>query len=539
MKILINFSLINYISKLYLICNLHQYSNSIKNKNVVINNTLDNNIIISNTTSFKNKKIKNNDFISYCNDDHDCKPMYNCNKNKICEHKNVFPLAFTEFIGYSLSSFLSALAIFSGSGGGLVITGALMYVGNFSTTEAIPITILSVFFTSTYNFSLGLKFKQNNPETDFAEYKSVLVMLPMMLLGSKLGSILNYILPTIITSFIMIIILVYVFTNFYKKYKNVSIIEQKKLLNNYNNLDNNSNILKDKFKETNIHLIEEKYIEMNYIDNTLINHKIIDKINQLDKNDNKTTNIDENKTTLNEIEKEENSSFPLKWVKLILLTLTIYIVDLILEGNKKFKSIINVSFCSKLYFLIFFVFIVCLCLNVKYNRYAIRKQYLYYKSIFPSYYSYRYEVLSSNNEYSILIYSTLAGMLAGVLGVGGGLILSPYMFYLGFSPKTTTSTASLLVIFTSFSSSLMFFMLGTLNIQYSIAIMIPSFIFLTIFNKFINEYIKNSGKQSLLLLILMIVVSISFILTIFSTIYKIDYSFKSKSNLFELNSYCN
>lgn len=57
------------------------------------------------------------------------------------------------------------------------------------------------------------------------------------------------------------------------------------------------------------------------------------------------------------------------------------------------------------------------------------------------------------------IYSFISGVMAGLLGIGGGLILGPLLLELGLHPVVSTATSNFLVLFTSSSTSIQFILL--------------------------------------------------------------------------------
>lgn len=57
------------------------------------------------------------------------------------------------------------------------------------------------------------------------------------------------------------------------------------------------------------------------------------------------------------------------------------------------------------------------------------------------------------------LYSFLSGLMAGLLGIGGGLILGPLLLELGLHPVVSTATSNFLVLFTSSSTSIQFILL--------------------------------------------------------------------------------
>lgn len=53
-------------------------------------------------------------------------------------------------------------------------------------------------------------------------------------------------------------------------------------------------------------------------------------------------------------------------------------------------------------------------------------------------------------------YAFVSGVMAGLLGIGGGLILGPLLLQLGLHPIVSTATSNFLVLFTSSSTSIQF-----------------------------------------------------------------------------------
>merc|ERR1719323_1677716 len=52
-----------------------------------------------------------------------------------------------------------------------------------------------------------------------------------------------------------------------------------------------------------------------------------------------------------------------------------------------------------------------------------------------------------------LVMGTVTGCLAGLVGIGGGLIFSPFFLIMGVDPSVAVATSSTCVIFTSCSTS--------------------------------------------------------------------------------------
>eukprot|EP01068_Selenidium_serpulae_P008184 Selendium_serpulae@DN4909_c0_g1_i2.p1 len=71
--------------------------------------------------------------------------------------------------------------------------------------------------------------------------------------------------------------------------------------------------------------------------------------------------------------------------------------------------------------------------------------------------------------------SFLAGVAAGCLGIGGGLIKGPLMLAIGLSPMSATTTATYMILFTASTNSLLYALLGRMEMYPSLWFYLVSF----------------------------------------------------------------
>lgn len=125
----------------------------------------------------------------------------------------------------------------------------------------------------------------------------------------------------------------------------------------------------------------------------------------------------------------------------------------------------------------------------------------------------------------IIVYYPLVGLfggiMAGLLGIGGGLILGPILLELGIHPIVSTSTSNFLVLFTSSSTTLQFGLHGMLNINYGIILVLASSFGSYFGTKVIQKLIHESGRSSFLVFALAIVLGLSTLLIPSYTFYQI------------------
>lgn len=65
--------------------------------------------------------------------------------------------------------------------------------------------------------------------------------------------------------------------------------------------------------------------------------------------------------------------------------------------------------------------------------------------------------------FSLSLIGAFAGLLSGILGIGGGGIISPLMLMLGFNPKKITAITAFVVPFSSFSGFLTYWSMGIVD----------------------------------------------------------------------------
>ncbi len=161
---------------------------------------------------------------------------------------------------------------------------------------------------------------------------------------------------------------------------------------------------------------------------------------------------------------EDRYPIKLDIIKSLFLLEFILIVDQLIEGNVKFGSIVGIKKysyflyrCSVIYWIIFFSFGVFCVYVAKYFIQRIKKEAeANLNRITESFRISRQETEIIND---IMFKCFYGGMVAGMLGIGGAVILTPLMLQLRVDPIVATSTSNFLLILTSSTASILF-MLG-------------------------------------------------------------------------------
>jgi len=91
-------------------------------------------------------------------------------------------------------------------------------------------------------------------------------------------------------------------------------------------------------------------------------------------------------------------------------------------------------------------------------------------------------------------YSFIAGIAAGLMGIGGGMVKGPILLEMGVPAIVQSATSSFMILFTSSATTFQFMILGLLPYDYSIWYFIWGFASTYVGNIYINYLVKKYKK---------------------------------------------
>jgi len=142
------------------------------------------------------------------NEDCSQAPFYICSEDSICVHKSIFPIHPIEFLGLIVLPILIGFANVGGIGGGGLTVPLLMTFWGFNTKESIAISGSMQFVGSVVRYFYSFNSKHPEKDSTHIDYGIVIVMLPLVILGSFIGVIINIIMPPIILSIMLTMLLI-------------------------------------------------------------------------------------------------------------------------------------------------------------------------------------------------------------------------------------------------------------------------------------------------------------------------------------------
>jgi len=117
--------------------------------------------------------------------------------------------------------------------------------------------------------------------------------------------------------------------------------------------------------------------------------------------------------------------------------------------------------------------------------------------------------------YSMIKYpliATAAGTLGGLLGIGGGMIVSPLLMELGVEPRVAAATSAMCVMITASSSTVQYGLLGYYNWQYLVYFMIMGIIGTAIGVTVVGHVITKYNRKSLIIFSVAVIMGLAVIL---------------------------
>eukprot|EP00947_MAST-08B_sp_MAST-8B-sp1_P005898 g5898.t1 len=107
----------------------------------------------------------------------------------------------------------------------------------------------------------------------------------------------------------------------------------------------------------------------------------------------------------------------------------------------------------------------------------------------------------------IIPFVFLAGIVAGLIGIGGGMVLGPIMLEIGVNPMVSSSVTATNVLLSSSTVAIVFLASDLVDPLFALLYLIACFFGAYIGVKYVKQVVKRTGRQSLVVLMLAFVIS--------------------------------
>ncbi|CAH0515318.1 unnamed protein product [Peronospora belbahrii] len=458
-------------------------------------------------------------------------------RSGVCIDNALLPLTREEISG-SIGAFVATiLASGAGLGGGGLLVPLYMILMEKSSHEAVPLSKATIFGGAIASFLLNVRkhhpLVRNRPLID---YETILLMEPMTLAGTIIGVNMNAVFPEWLITLCIVWLLTTTALRTYNKGKRIWKEEtdaDKKIVADivayWRLIPYESN-----FKH--FHVVVRAYLRWKAYkspEKDKLRLKIIAEHVSSDKEHISCTSTEastEDETSSDENENESlmrrgiqntvakfvsvkqiikaRRTVPIVDMGVLLLTWVVLVLFSMAKGGHGTPSIIKLSCGSIGYWMLtvlsfpFFV-VVTIHFGIKISRFHTMLQ--------ASDYTYAKGDMMWT-KHAVLKYPalcTLAGVAAGLLGIGGGMIKGPLLIEMGLLPQVSSATSSSMILFTSSATTIQFIVMGTLPVEHALWHGMVGFIAALIGQLGMSYLIKRYRKSALVIFFIAIVIGVS------------------------------
>mmetsp|Transcript_35687 Transcript_35687/g.40694 ORF Transcript_35687/g.40694 Transcript_35687/m.40694 type:complete len:584 (+) Transcript_35687:74-1825(+) len=348
------------------------------------------------------------------------------------------------------------------------------------------------------------------------DFDMALFLSPMEMAGAVLGVVIQKVLPNWL--YLLIAALVLSFTA-YKTYKKFFQAREKERKEEQTNAEASEGVevLNEKVEDTNIEggcseNSDKKKAASGNNDNNVENNNTTD---EKDVTENEKAKMEEESSKLRkEYLREDMCQYPrdkifsllILWIGLFLLTL--------FKGGKGVTSVFGIDCKSPWYYvLIALQFLWMFSFAIFYGIKIMRKQAARLKVQYP--YLPEDPVWNAKSVRFFGVFTFIAGIIAGLIGIGGGMVLGPLMLVMGIHPRVSSATTATMIVLTSSSVAVMFVTSGLVPWSYALFYFLICLCGAVIGKSKIDGYVKRTGRSSLLIFILATIIAFATIGCIF------------------------
>ncbi|KAL3945588.1 MAG: hypothetical protein SGBAC_000328 [Bacillariaceae sp.] len=370
------------------------------------------------------------------------------------DHKSMFPLQYSDKVGFTCAIVGLMVAAGGGIGGGGILVPIYILVMGFTPKHAIPLSNITVFGGAIANSYLNAKKRHPLTDRPLVDWDLILVMEPLTIAGALMGAFLNKILPEIFLVTMLVILLSFTAYTTLKKAIKMYKLETIKM--------REQGFKPDGSKESELTQIknDERAEDQAASSNDLIeNMELQEGEAPADKEDEKNYSAE-----LAEILQEER--FAPKMNINILIGLFVVILSMnLLKGGGAFPSPIGITCGSGVFWATNIIMLVWILFITWYARSYLVKR-------FDTKARVGYKYIEGDIQWdarATVVYPgvcCLAGFFAGMFGVGGGIVKGPLMLAMGVHPAVASASSACMILFTSFTATTSFFVFGLLDRQY-------------------------------------------------------------------------
>jgi len=384
-------------------------------------------------------------------------------------------------LGVFLITFGAAGAAGGGIGGGGLYVPLLIIVIGFDTKEAVAISQGCIVGAAIAHLLLNAGKKHPLLEKPVVDYAALLVLEPMLLSGALIGVMLNGMLPSVVILLILIFVLTLGAYKTGKRAMKISRSEKEQSTTDLKELTSDADQVAQNVEMTTPETDKtEDAVEAGAVE-------VSSDVEEA---------VAESKIGWEYVMWKKLGTVSLLWV--------ILCVGVIIRGSSVGEeSMAGIYYCSGAFWGVYAAIpIVQMAFSAYFGKIEIDRTALddnlnaVQRTSSKALLDYKEVEWNWTNVARYMIYAFVCGTLAGCLGIGGGLVLSPLLLELGFYPAVASGISGMAVLVTSTSALLAYGLAKRVYWQFVIVLMPLTFISTMIGKVLIDRYAERNNKQS-------------------------------------------
>ena len=461
-----------------------------------------------------------------CFVDSDCLELNSC-RDGLCEHKSLFPLATSEIVGIFVMIVVSTIANAGGVGGSSMTISLMLLMHKFNPHTSVALTQVFI-FAGTCTATL-LKIRDRHPTRDrpLIYYDVLMQIVSPILIGVSVGVTVNVAFPGWLILALLTIVVIFLVYDILKR--SIKIYKKEKAAEKVVPVINSdskslqseevsSGITKQVRSDVAVKTAQLRVENGENREKERKNSKNFDEVaenneksekrgicaeegslksldgEEVPENDSVSLRSEEREKDLSDEVAAGDDDLPARaesteisqellrkvttiyqeekkiiaWVPLcyFFLLAGASILFSLIKGNSASKSIVGIEACSAGYFGVTVAYLGFMFLmNLASSVYLVRKTQVCEKT------NYVFDEGDIHWTYSkcayVTVCSVIAGIVVGLLGMGGGNLIGPMLLALGVRPEISTISSSFTIFISSGTASAQYFITGVIDLQYS------------------------------------------------------------------------
>jgi len=407
------------------------------------------------------------------------------------DHDKVVDFDQRDLMTFSIASLLIMIAAGGGIGGGGVLVPTYIFVLGFAPQYAIPLSNATILGSSIANILFNVRKRHPDADRPLIDWDIMLVMEPVTIAGALVGSFINVLSPPWLICIMLVVLLTATAVKSYKK--------------GFKMYNKETEAMESASK----HIISEEYDQYGLVKEPgevlkqgLVNvaYKGLDMENPLE------LAMEHKNHTLYQILYNERSTS--LWKVLMMFFVTGGMLSLTIMKGGGHINPLNIT-CGSMNYWIITLAALPLVLGVS----IIARNHLVKVWRQKAECGFRYvEGDVEWNETNTIKYPlicSIAGLCAGMFGIGGGIVKGPLMLEMGVRPEVCSATSATMILFTSSAATASYLLFDSLNPHYGIIVFTLGFCNTLIGQKALNVMVKKYGRSSIIILLIATIVAMS------------------------------